>query len=97
MAKKKLETIEDYQEYVLELEKQQSELSSANEGLKLKVDEYDKSTKEYKSEVDRLKIKNYEYWEQLSTSKKEEENSSSSKDDNDNTSTISLDDIISKF
>lgn len=59
-------TLEEANEWKIEQEKKYNDLKLAHEGLQSKLDETEKMVQEKVSEIDRLKIKNYEYMEQIS-------------------------------
>lgn len=62
-------TLEEANEWKLQHEKEFNDLKTAHEGLKTKLADTEKQVIEKASEIDRLKIKNYEYMEQISVSK----------------------------
>lgn len=62
------ETIEQAVAYVEELQKKYDDLQTAHEGLQGKLSEVNQYTEQLQSEISRLKIKNYEYLEQITTS-----------------------------
>lgn len=61
-------TLEEANEWKLNHEKEYNDLKIAHEGLKTKLDDTEKTVTEKNSEIDRLKIKNYEYMEQIAVS-----------------------------
>lgn len=91
-------TIEEAQDYVLNLEKQLNEIKQAKEGVETKLNETVQNLDKQKSEIDRLKIKNYEYFEQLSldksNTKNEGQNNTTTKEEE---NTPSLDEVINAF
>lgn len=93
---RKLETIEDYQAYVTELEKANNENATAKEGLEAKLSDYEKAETEYKNEINRLKIANYELFEKRTTVTNGSIEDSSSEEKKDEP-TVSLDDVIKGF
>ena len=64
-------TLEEANEWKLEQEKKYNQLLTAHEGLQTKLGETEKLIEEKASEIDRLKIKNYEYMEQISVQQAE--------------------------
>lgn len=93
---RKLETIEDYQAYVTELEKENNEIVTAKEGLETKLSDYEKTKQEYENEINRLKIANYELFEKRTTVSNGSIEDSSNEEDKDEP-TVSLDEIIKGF
>lgn len=58
-------TLEEANEWKVEQEKKYNELKTAHEGLQTKLADTEKIVTERNSEIDRLKIKNYEFLEQI--------------------------------
>lgn len=58
-------TLEEANEWKVEQEKKYNELKTAHEGLQTKLADTEKIVTERDSEIDRLKIKNYEFLEQI--------------------------------
>lgn len=61
-------TLEEANEWKLNHEKELNDLKVAHDGLKTKLADTEKMVTEKNSEIDRLKIKNYEYMEQIAVS-----------------------------
>lgn len=101
-------TLEEAQEHYLKLKEKHDSLSTANEGLKLqyenekkefetKISDYENKLTETSSEIERLKIKNYELFERVTVSNTpiEVNNNVGVKDKEEKTPCI--DDIIKDF
>ena len=88
-------TLEEANEYKINMEKKFTDLQTAHEGLKTKLSESEKQYTESTKEIERLKIKNYELSEMVSVTNSNEHshNEESTKDKNDS----SLDDVINNF
>lgn len=86
-------TLEEANEWKLEHEKQYKDLETAHEGLKTKLADTEKQLTEKASEIDRLKIKNYEYMEQISV----QNDGTSSPDEKQKDDEIDFDDFLKKF
>lgn len=83
-------TLEEANEWKLEHEKKYKDLETAHEGLKTKLADTEKLVTEKASEIDRLKIKNYEYMEQISVTKGNTPND----DDNSNPEEFNFNEFI---
>lgn len=101
-------TLEEAQEHYLKLKEKHDSLSTANEGLKLqyenekkefetKISDYENKLTETSTEIERLKIKNYELFERVTVSNTpiEVNNNIGGEKEKDNSPTI--DDIIKDF
>ena len=74
------ETIEQANEFELKANKEIAELKQQIENQKALISEKETNVNDLSKEVDRLKIKNYEYFEQLSSQPTNLENNSKSHD-----------------
>lgn len=85
-------TLEEANEWKVQKEKELQDLLTAHEGLKNKLSEHENLITSKDEEINKLKIKNYEYLEQISvtnnpvTEPKTEENSE-----------INFDEFLNKF
>ena len=84
-------TIEDAQEYIKKIEDKNKNLNDLLENQKVVMTEKEKSITSLNEEINRLKIKNYELFEQIPVSN----NNTSSKKDGDNE--IDIDYILKNF
>lgn len=87
-------TIEDAQEYIKKIEDEKKNLNDLLENQKVVMTEKEKSITSLNEEINRLKIKNYELFEQIPVSNNNSNNTSSKKDgDNE----IDIDYILKNF
>ena len=87
-------TIEDAQEYIKKIEDKNKNLNDLLENQKVVMTEKEKSITSLNEEINRLKIKNYELFEQIPVSNNNSNNKSSKKDvDNE----IDIDYILKNF
>ena len=84
-------TIEEAQEYVNKIEAENKNLNDLLENQKVVMSEKEKSITSLNEEINRLKIKNYELFEQIPVSN----NNSFSKKDDDNE--IDIDYLLKNF
>ena len=79
-------TIEDAQEYIKKIEDEKKNLNDLLENQKVVMSEKEKNITSLNEEINRLKIKNYELFEQIpvSNNSNNSNNNSSSKKDGDN-------------
>ena len=77
-------TIEEAKEYVNKIEAENKNLNDLLENQKVVMTEKEKSITSLNEEINRLKIKNYELFEQIPVSNNNSNNNSSSKKDDDN-------------
>lgn len=101
------ETLEQANEYKLEMDKKYNDLQLAHEGLQAKLEEetstlssqlndYQTKIEEANTEIQRLKIKNYDYMQQIATSYKDPNNDFNNSSQNTEPS-ATIDDIINDF
>ena len=101
-------TIEEANEYKLEMEEKYKSLELAKQGmeskftnekteLEKKLEEVNSLVKNSEQEIERLKIKNYEYFEKLTTSNKIDDNFNHNVDKEKEIEIPSIDDIINDF
>lgn len=88
-------TIEEAKEYVNKIEAENKNLNDLLENQKVVMSEKEKSITSLNEEINRLKIKNYELFEQIPVSNNNSNNNSSSKKDVDNE--IDIDYILKNF
>lgn len=74
-------TIEEAQEYVNKIEAENKNLNDLLENQKVVMCEKEKNITSLNEEINRLKIKNYELFEQIPVSNNNSNNTSSKKDD----------------
>lgn len=87
-------TLEDAQEYIKKIEDKNKNLNDLLENQKVVMTEKEKSITFLNEEINRLKIKNYELFEQIPVSNNNSNNTSSKKDgDNE----IDIDYILKNF
>lgn len=77
-------TIEEAKEYVNKIEAENKNLNDLLENQKVVMSEKEKNITSLNEEINRLKIKNYELFEQIPVSNNNSNNNSSSKKDVDN-------------
>lgn len=77
-------TIEEAKEYVDKIEAEKKNLNDLLENQKVVMSEKEKNITSLNEEINRLKIKNYELFEQIPVSNNNSNNNSSSKKDDDN-------------
>ncbi len=75
-------TIEEAKEYVDKIEAENKNLNDLLENQKVVMSEKEKNITSLNEEINRLKIKNYELFEQIPVSNNNSNNTSSKKDDN---------------
>ena len=73
-------TIEDAQEYIKKIEDEKKNLNDLLENQKVVMSEKEKNITSLNEEINRLKIKNYELFEQIPVSNNSNNNPSSKKD-----------------
>ena len=78
-----------------DLKAKYDELIIAKNGADEKIKAYEEGNKNYENEIQRLKIKNYELFEQV-TNSNSQSNSNNQQDDDDNDN-INIADIINKI
>lgn len=88
-------TLEDAQEYIKKIEDEKKNLNDLLENQKVVMSEKEKNITSLNEEINRLKIKNYELFEQIPVSNNNSNNNPSSKKDNDNE--IDIDYILKNF
>lgn len=86
-------TLEEANAYKLDMEEKYLTLETAKQGLENKLAEAEQKNEDYLKEVNRLKIKNYEYFEKLSVQHKDEKFGETD-DNSDLDEPIKLEDII---
>lgn len=74
-------TIEDAQEYIKKIEDEKKNLNDLLENQKVVMSEKEKNITSLNEEINRLKIKNYELFEQIPVSNNSNNNPSPKKDD----------------
>ena len=89
-------TIEEANEYKLKMEQQIADIQTAKQGVEAKLAEVEKVKSEHEAEINRLKIKNYEYFEQISLSTKPPSNEPPTPPKPDD-EVIAFDDIMKDF
>lgn len=77
-------TIEEAKEYVNKIEAENKNLNDLLENQKVVMSEKEKNITSLNEEINRLKIKNYELFEQIPVSNNNSNNNPSSKKDDDN-------------
>lgn len=77
-------TIEEAKEYVNKIEAENKNLNDLLENQKVVMSEKEKNITSLNEEINRLKIKNYELFEQIPVSNNNSNNNTSSKKDDDN-------------
>lgn len=88
------ETLEQALEYITQLQNDIKAKDTAYEGLKAKVSALEDTNKKSTDEINRLKIKNYEYFEQISRGNNPIKDQYSNTDNSDDTEEIiSINDI----
>lgn len=87
-------TIEEAQEYVNKIEAENKNLNDLLENQKVVMSEKEKNITSLNEEINRLKIKNYELFEQIPVSNNYNNNTSSKKDDNNE---IDIDYLLKNF
>lgn len=88
-------TLEEANEWKLNHEKEYNDLKIAHEGLKTKLADVEKTVTEKNSEIDRLKIKNYEYMEQIAVT--QTQTPSPVDDETNDSSDFNFDDFMKKI
>ena len=83
-------TLEEANEWKVQKEKELNDLLTAHEGLKNKLSEVEATVSSKDDEINKLKIKNYEYLEQISISNSGQTNT----EDN---SEINFEEFLNKF
>lgn len=87
-------TIEDAQEYIKKIEDEKKNLNDLLENQKVVMSEKEKNITSLNEEINRLKIKNYELFEQIPVSNNNSNNTSSKKDVD---SEIDIDYLLKNF
>lgn len=87
-------TLEDAQEYIKKIEDKNKNLNDLLENQKVVMTEKEKSITSLNEEINRLKIKNYELFEQIPVSNNNSNNTSSKKDVD---SEIDIDYLLKNF
>lgn len=87
-------TIEEAQEYVNKIEAENKNLNDLLENQKVVMSEKEKNITSLNEEINKLKIKNYELFEQIPVSNNSNNNTSSKKDDNNE---IDIDYLLKNF
>ena len=87
-------TLEEANEWKVQKEKELNDLLTAHEGLKNKLSEAEESISLKDDEINKLKIKNYEYLEQISITNSGQSNEPIKPEDN---IKITFEKIINKF
>ena len=87
-------TIEEAKEYIKKIEDEKKNLNDLLENQKVVMTEKEKSITSLNEEINRLKIKNYELFEQIPVSNNSNNNTSSKKDVNNE---IDIDYILKNF
>lgn len=87
-------TIEDAQEYIKKIEDEKKNLNDLLENQKVVMSEKEKNITSLNEEINRLKIKNYELFEQIPVSNNSNNNTSSKKDVNNE---IDIDYLLKNF
>lgn len=88
-------TLEDAQEYIKKIEDKNKNLNDLLENQKVVMTEKEKSITSLNEEINRLKIKNYELFEQIPVSNNNSNNNTSSKKDDNNE--IDIDYLLKNF
>ena len=87
-------TLEEANEWKVKKEKELNDLLTAHEGLKNKLSEIEATVSSKDDEINKLKIKNYEYLEQISISNSGQTNEQTNTEDN---SEINFEEFLNKF
>ena len=87
-------TLEEANEWKAQKEKELNDLLTAHEGLKNKLSEVEATVSSKDDEINKLKIKNYEYLEQISISNSGQTNEQTNTEDN---SEINFEEFLNKF
>lgn len=87
-------TLEDAQEYIKKIEDEKKNLNDLLENQKVVMSEKEKNITSLNEEINRLKIKNYELFEQIPVSNNSNNNTSSKKDVNNE---IDIDYLLKNF
>ena len=87
-------TLEEANEWKVQKEKELNDLLTAHEGLKNKLSEVEATVSSKDDEIKKLKIKNYEYLEQISISNSGQANEQTNTEDN---SEINFEEFLNKF
>lgn len=87
-------TLEEANEWKIQKEKELNELITAHEGLKNKLSEVEEVVSLKDTEINKLKIKNYEYLEQISITNSGQSNEPTKTEEN---SEINFDEFLNKF
>ena len=86
-------TIEEAQEYIKKIEDEKKNLNDLLENQKVVMSEKENNINSLNDEINRLKIKNYELFEQIPVTGQTKTDSSSKKDDSD----FDIDYILKNF
>ena len=87
-------TLEEANEWKVQKEKELNDLLIAHEGLKNKLSEVEATVSSKDDEINKLKIKNYEYLEQISITNSGQTNELTKPEDN---SEINFEEFLNKF
>lgn len=87
-------TLEEANEWKVQKEKELQDLLTAHEGLKNKLSEVEEVITSKESEINKLKIKNYEYLEQISITNSGQPTEPTKTEEN---SEINFDEFLNKF
>lgn len=85
--------LEELTEKIANLEKENKDLSDANDSLKIKIGGLEENIKEKDSRIVKLQESNMRFFEQLTHQENNTINNDKNKQDNDN-KTVKIDDII---
>ena len=86
-------TIEEAQEYIKKIEDEKKNLNDLLENQKVVMSEKEKNITSLNDEINRLKIKNYELFEQIPVTGQTKTDSSSKKDETD----VDIDYLLKNF
>ena len=87
-------TLEEANDWKVKKEKEINDLLTAHEGLKNKLSEIEATVSSKDDEINKLKIKNYEYLEQISITNSGQTNEQTKTEDN---SEINFEEFLNKF
>ena len=88
-------TIEEAQEYIKKIEDEKKNLNDLLENQKVVMSEKENNISSLNDEINRLKIKNYELFEQVTNSNSQSNSNNQQDDDVDNN--IDIADVINKI
>ncbi len=93
--------LQEAKEYIHKIEGEKAELQNQLDNQKTVIEDNKKTIEEYKKDNDRLKIKNYEIFEQLTNQNNTNNTSNSNKtnnnNNNSNNNSLSINDLINKL